>query len=88
MDDVYEQSNMAVEARRVEIEYFRKMMVYKKVPRSMARGHKVITTTWLDITKGDKDNPNYRSRLVGRELKLNDNRMDLLQRRHHWKHSD
>ena len=27
----------------------------------------MITVKWLDTNKGDKENPNYRSRLVGRE---------------------
>ena len=52
------------------------MKVYEKVPRSQAAGHKVITTRWLDVDKGDEERPNYRARLVGRELKT-DNRLDL-----------
>ena len=69
---------MAVEARKLEMKFFRDMQVYTKVPRSEAyvNGSKVITTKWLDINKGDEKEPNYRSRLVGRELKL-DNRLDL-----------
>ncbi len=39
-------------------------------------GCKVVTTKWLDVNKGDDSEANYRSRLVGRELKL-DNRLDL-----------
>jgi hypothetical protein len=39
-------------------------------------GCKVITTRWLDIIKGDSKHPNYRSRLVGREIKM-DSRLDL-----------
>ena len=68
---------MAAEARRLEIEFFKKMKVYKKVPRWYARGHKVIKTRWLDVNKGDLDKPNYRARLVGCELKNNDKRLDL-----------
>ena len=69
---------MAVEARRFEMQFFRRMKVYSKVPRSEAviHGCKVITTRWLDINKGDDVKPNLRARLVGRELKL-DNRFDL-----------
>ena len=66
----------AIEARRLEIDFFRKMKVYEKVLRSKAAGHKVITTRWLDVDKGDEQRPNYRARLVGRELKT-DNRLDL-----------
>ena len=70
--------NLAVQARRLEMKFFRDMKVYTKVYRSEAHAHgsKVITTRWLDINKGDDKEPNYRSRLVGRELKL-DNRLDL-----------
>ena len=69
---------MVISARRLEIYYFRKMGVYKKVKREEAikLGVKVITTKWLDTNKGDEVTPNYRSRLVGREIK-NDNRLDL-----------
>ena len=54
------------------------MKVYTKVPRKEAQAHgcKVVTTRWLDVNKGDEKKPNIRSRLVGRELKL-DNRLDL-----------
>ena len=41
----------AIEARRLEIDFFRKMKVYEKVPRSQAAGHKVITTRWLMWTR-------------------------------------
>ncbi len=70
--------SLATEARRLEIEFFRKMQVYEKVPRWRAaqEGCKVITTRWIDVNKGDSQRPNYRARLVGRELKL-DNRLDL-----------
>ena len=36
----------------------------------------MITVKWLDTNKGDRDNPDYRSRLVGREY--NDNKVDTL----------
>ena len=39
-------------------------------------GAKVITTKWLDTNKGDEETPNFRSLLVGREIK-NGNRLDL-----------
>ena len=67
---------MVIRARRIELEYFRKMGVYKKVHLSEAKGHKIITTRWVDTNKGDSQNPDYRSRLVGREIN-NDNRQDL-----------
>ena len=52
------------------------MGVYIKVPRSCAGGSKVITTRWIDTNKGDQEKPNYRARLVGREIKT-DERPDL-----------
>ena len=67
---------MATLARKTEIEYFGKMKVYKKVPRWKAAGHKIISTKWLDVNKGDREAPNYRARLVGRELKLNKKSME------------
>ena len=64
---------LAVQARKLEMQFFKKMGVYKKVPRDVAKkmGCKVITTN-----KGDTSRPNHRSRLVGREVKY-DKRLDL-----------
>ncbi len=64
----------AVQARKLEMDYFRQMGVYTKVMREAWM--KVITTRWLDVNKGDEKSPNYRARLVGREIKM-DKRMDL-----------
>ena len=90
-DDIYEEYDFvddttgkvldheqAAKARRLEMDFFRKKKVYEKVPRKMAEelGAKVVTTRWLDINKGDEAKPNYRSRLVGREIKT-DKRLDL-----------
>ena len=59
-------------ARAEEMSYFKKLGVYKVVPRSDQRrtGGKVIGTRWVDINKGDSCNPNCRSRLVGREFNV------------------
>ena len=65
---------MAIAARRLEIEYFRKMGVYSKVRRE--KWMRTITTRWLDTNKGDEESPNYRARLVAREIKK-DKREDL-----------
>ena len=69
---------LAADARKLEIDFFRKMGVYEKVPRWKAReaGGKVVTTRWIDVNKGDLRNPNYRARLVGREIQI-DKRLDL-----------
>ena len=62
---------LAAQARKLEMEFFKKMCVYKKVPRDVAKkmNCKVITTKWVDTNKGDTSRPNYRSMLVGREVK-------------------
>ena len=54
------------------MDYFKRMGVYSKVPQEEVRKHgaKVITTKWVDTNKGSEVEPNYRSRLVGRELNL------------------
>ena len=81
-DDMHDFKKMkrdeVINARRTEMQFFKKMGVYVKVPRETARRHgcKVIATKWLDTNKGDDENPNYRSRMVGREVKY-DKRMDL-----------
>ena len=69
---------LAIEGRKVEMSFFKRMGVYEKVPRWHASrdGCPVISTRWLDVNKGDKASPDYRARLVGRELKM-DSRLDL-----------
>ena len=66
------------EARKLEIEFFKKMGVYKKVKRDWVKnqGAKVIGVRWIDINKGDHENPDYRSRLVAKYFK-GDDRPDL-----------
>ena len=57
------------EARQVEMEYFKKMNVYTKVSRwDIPAGTKVVKVKWIDINKGDTDNPVMRSRLVAMEF--------------------
>ena len=59
-------------ARRRELEYFAAKTVWKKVPRSDAQkyqGKPPITVKWVDVNKGDDESPNYRSRLVAREVR-------------------
>ena len=69
---------MVKKARMEEMRELNKHKVYEKVPRWRAKeaGGKVVTTRWIDINKGDGQNPNYRARLVGREIKM-DKRLDL-----------
>ena len=58
--------DLALKARKVEIDFFKARCVYTKV-RHEPWMH-VITTKWLDVNKGDSANPNVRCRLVGREI--------------------
>jgi hypothetical protein len=60
-------------ARTEEMEEFKKHQVYTKVPIQKcwdATGKGPIGVRWVDINKGDKINPEYRSRLVAKEIKL------------------
>ena len=57
-------------ARAKEMAYIGEKNVWKVIPRVEAErnGWKVIQTRWIDVNKGDKENPNYRSRLVAKEF--------------------
>jgi hypothetical protein len=66
-------------ARAEEMDEIRKHGVYKKVKRGIAweaTGKAPIKVRWVDVNKGDKTHPEYRSRLVAKESKL-DKRNDL-----------
>ena len=59
-------------ARRAELEYFESKNVWYKRPRAEAyqkMGKPPISVKWVDVNKGDTENPNYRSRLVAREIR-------------------
>ncbi|CAE7546001.1 unnamed protein product [Symbiodinium natans] len=58
-------------ARREELEWVWKQNLYEKVPEEQARaaGKVPITMKWVDRNKGDNERPNYRSRIVCREVK-------------------
>ncbi len=59
-------------ARKEEIAYFKEMKVYEKVSLDEClkiTGKGPIGVKWVDINKGDTQNPNYRSRLVAMEFK-------------------
>ena len=64
-------SGMASEARAQELDWIRNRGVYEKRPRAemLAGGARAITLKWIDTDKGDARRPNYRSRLVAREIK-------------------
>ena len=66
-------------ARREELDEFAKHKVYHKVPIQECYeciGKRPIGTKWVDINKGDTDNPEYPSRLVAMEIRR-DSRSDL-----------
>jgi hypothetical protein len=58
-------------ARREEVSWCRKMGVWVRVLRSemLAEGGRAVSLRWIDTDKGDARRPNYRSRLVVREIK-------------------
>ena len=58
-------------ARAEEMDCVRKMNLYTKVPITKClgkTGKQPISVRWIDINKGDTNNPHYRSRLVAREI--------------------
>ena len=63
------------EARRQEVEYMHKLHVYTQASQEEAQeaGCKPVPTRWVDINKGDDINPEYRSRLVAKEIKVSKN---------------
>jgi hypothetical protein len=66
---------MVAEARTKELSFFYSKGVWIKRPHNTARarpGRPPISVRWVDVNKGDDVNPNYRSRLVARELKAMD----------------
>ena len=66
---------MVRQARAKELDYFVGEGVWKKMPKSAARalsGCAPISVRWVDVNKFDDMNPNYRLRLVARQLKALD----------------
>ena len=50
---------------------FKDMGVYERVPRTeqAESDGKVIGSKWIDVNKGDMDNPKIRCRLVGKDIR-------------------
>ena len=82
---------LVLQARAVELAYFNTKEVWKKVSRNAAKttsGKSPISVRWVDTSKGDELNPNYRSRLVARQMKAHDHSgQSFITRPHRWKHS-
>eukprot|EP00435_Cladocopium_sp_Y103_P052687 s1304_g16.t1 len=60
------------EARNLEMEYLKKQAVYEKRPISEAykvTGRRPIPVRWLDTDKGNPTKPNFRSRVVVKDIK-------------------
>ena len=67
------------EARKKEIKELYKHEVYTKVPEEECWNctrKETISVKWVDVNKGDEVHPEYRSRLVAKEIKA-DKRVDL-----------
>jgi hypothetical protein len=65
--------DLVATARKKELDYFLTKNVWLKRPRGEAyakTGKRPISVTWVDVNKGDDLNPNYRSRLVARDIRL------------------
>ena len=54
-------AGQVVEARNKEVIYIRDKRVYDKIPRHQAMKNKwkIIRTIWIDINKGEDENPVY-----------------------------
>ena len=68
VDDVsgaYLDPSLVKAGRILEMNDFKDMMVYDRVPRSrlVTTGGKIIGTKWNDTNEGDADNPTVRCRL-------------------------
>jgi hypothetical protein len=60
------------DARQAEMDYFRRMKVYQKVPIQKCKdltGKMPIKVRWIDTNKQDEANPKCRSRLVAKDFK-------------------
>ena len=72
-------SKLVKEAIDEEMDTYNKHGVYRKVPIAESfekTGKKPIKVRWVIVNKGDKENPEYRARLVAKEIKM-DQRLDL-----------
>ena len=57
-----------IRAMMEELEFFKKMNVYRKMKRkdALAPGSKLISTTWVDTNKGTTENPKYQVQACGK----------------------
>ncbi len=67
--------DLVKEARAQELAFFYSKKVWIKIPKVGGRAggaKRPISVRWVDVNKGDDMQPNYRSRLVARQLKATD----------------
>ena len=60
-------------ARRKEIDYFKSKGVWevRQIKEDWSKtGRPPISVRWVEVNKGDGEHPNYRSRLVAREIRM------------------
>ena len=80
-DDIHDRElnkEKVLEARREELSYFKKMDVGEIVDIKEAwnvTGQAPISTKWIDTNKGDEKNEDYRSRIVARQFRGNEESM-------------
>ena len=56
-------ADKVIEAREKEMQYVRGMKVWAQIPRrqAQARGWAIIKTRWIDMNKGDDENPSIQA---------------------------
>ena len=67
------QPELVREAREHELQFFRDKRVIEKVPKGTARqttGRDPIPVRWVDTNKGDDERPQFRSRLVAKQVRF------------------
>jgi len=65
-------SDLVQAARQEELTWIKQEKIYTKVPLRQCKqrtGKQPLDTRWIDHNKGDDKRPNYRSRMVVREIK-------------------
>ncbi len=61
---------LVAEARRLDVAFFKDRGVYRKRRRAtLPAGAVVVPVRWVDINKGSKASPDYRSRLVANQFR-------------------
>ena len=77
-NNVFLEPDKVAAARAEEMSFFKNLGVYRRVLRAMIKqvGGNIVSVKWFDTNKGDRDFPNFRSRLVAREY--NGSKDDIL----------